>query len=263
MVLVLAVTPGLLGGAEPTAEEGLKTTFGPDGLASLSYQGKELLVKGPAWARYTTNKPDGTPATFSEDQHEKVDGGTITRTYEGLTTVTAIRQEKDTLRMELAFENTRGLVLTDIGFRPFAVQFPRRPKGARWKWGYTVTTNNEGEPGIVVEDHVAEMADKIAYAKRRWGCTSFYMDTNVKWEKGMWSRFYETALAAWTILLRSPSVDWGPCPGVAGGVRCGEVVRGRRIAVGPPEQQLITRQLKNRWTRTPAGVDRTPQHRPS
>jgi hypothetical protein len=43
-----------------------------------------------------------------------------------------------------------------------------------------------------VEDHVAEMTDKIAYAKRRWGCTIIYMDTNVKWpmkddpSKGMW-----------------------------------------------------------------------------
>jgi hypothetical protein len=32
-----------------------------------------------------------------------------------------------------------------------------------------------------VEDHVSDLADKIAYAKRRWGCTIFYMDTNVKW----------------------------------------------------------------------------------
>jgi hypothetical protein len=46
-----------------------------------------------------------------------------------------------------------------------------------------------------VEDHVADMADKIAYAKQRWGCTVFYMDTNVKWpmhrlqddqSRGMW-----------------------------------------------------------------------------
>ena len=28
-------------------------------------------------------------------------------------------------------------------------------------------------------DPVAEMAGKIAYAKRRWGCTLFYVDTNV------------------------------------------------------------------------------------
>jgi len=32
-----------------------------------------------------------------------------------------------------------------------------------------------------VRDCVAEMSDKIAYAKKRWGCTIFYMDTNVTW----------------------------------------------------------------------------------
>jgi len=45
-----------------------------------------------------------------------------------------------------------------------------------------------------VEDPVSEMADKIAYAKQRWKCTIFYMDTNVTWPlrgpedmtRGMW-----------------------------------------------------------------------------
>jgi HEAT repeat protein len=32
-----------------------------------------------------------------------------------------------------------------------------------------------------VRDCIAEMSDKIAYAKRRWGCSIFYMDTNVRW----------------------------------------------------------------------------------
>ncbi len=39
---------------------------------------------------------------------------------------------------------------------------------------------------VQVDDPAGEMADKIAYAKKRWGCTIFYMDTNVVWEKGMW-----------------------------------------------------------------------------
>lgn len=30
-------------------------------------------------------------------------------------------------------------------------------------------------------DPVEEMADKIAYAKKRWGCTLYYIDTNVTW----------------------------------------------------------------------------------
>jgi hypothetical protein len=30
-------------------------------------------------------------------------------------------------------------------------------------------------------DPVEEMAEKIAYAKKRWGCTLFYIDTNITW----------------------------------------------------------------------------------
>ncbi len=60
-----------------------------------------------------------------------------------------------------------------------------------------VSNGKGGWAHVQVEDHVAEMADKIAYAKRRWGCTIFYMDTNVKWEKGMWQG------SSWLL----PSVD--------------------------------------------------------
>ena len=132
----------------------MRTTFSPDGLSSMSYHGAELLVKGPARVRYTSQKPDGTPATFLEDkdQHRKVEGDTITREYEGLTVAMTARQKKDVLCLELTFKNTKDRVLTDVAFQPFAVQFPRRPKGGRWKWGYTVTTDNEGEPGVVVAD---------------------------------------------------------------------------------------------------------------
>ena len=143
-----------LNAAEPAAEGSLRTTFSPDGLSSMSYHGAELLVKGPARVRYTSQKPDGTPATFLEDkdQHRKVEGDTITREYEGLTVAMTARQKKDVLCLELTFKNTKDRALTDVAFQPFAVQFPRRPKGGRWKWGYTVTTDNEGEPGVVVAD---------------------------------------------------------------------------------------------------------------
>jgi hypothetical protein len=35
---------------------------------------------------------------------------------------------------------------------------------------------------INVEDIVAELAGKIAYAKKRWGCTLFYVDSTVRWD---------------------------------------------------------------------------------
>ena len=98
-----------LNAAEPAAEGSLRTTFSPDGLSSMSYHGAELLVKGPARVRYTSQKPDGTPATFLEDkdQHRKVEGDTITREYEGLTVAMTARQKKDVLCLELTFKNTK------------------------------------------------------------------------------------------------------------------------------------------------------------
>jgi hypothetical protein len=35
--------------------------------------------------------------------------------------------------------------------------------------------------GHMAFDPIEEMADKIVYAKKRWGCTLFYIDTNVTW----------------------------------------------------------------------------------
>jgi hypothetical protein len=55
-----------------------------------------------------------------------------------------------------------------------------------------ISNGNGGWKHMQVDDHVAELADKIAYGKKRWGCTIFYMDTNVKWPmgtdatRGMW-----------------------------------------------------------------------------
>jgi hypothetical protein len=50
-----------------------------------------------------------------------------------------------------------------------------------------ITPNRDKKSAIpVVHDHmdfdpVAELSTKIAYAKKRWGCSIFYVDTNVTW----------------------------------------------------------------------------------
>ncbi|MEX2607193.1 MAG: HEAT repeat domain-containing protein [Kiritimatiellia bacterium] len=45
-----------------------------------------------------------------------------------------------------------------------------------------VTRPSTGKPAHQqVDDPIADMSDKIAYAKKRWGATIFYMDTNVTW----------------------------------------------------------------------------------
>lgn len=81
-----------------------------------------------------------------------------------------------------------------------ADEFFRRFRDAGLKTGVCIRPSKviaDGKGGWMhrqVDDAVAEMADKIAYAKKRWGCTVFYLDTNVTWPlrgpedptRGMW-----------------------------------------------------------------------------
>jgi hypothetical protein len=55
---------------------------------------------------------------------------------------------------------------TGVTLRPTEVYAPDDPKGSRW---------NQRE----VKDPVAAMSEKIAVAQKRWGCTIFYLDSNV------------------------------------------------------------------------------------
>ncbi|HUU21335.1 MAG TPA: HEAT repeat domain-containing protein, partial [Phycisphaerae bacterium] len=61
---------------------------------------------------------------------------------------------------------------TGLTIRPNKI-FLIPPEGvAKWgKWGYLLY-----EQGT--DDVVKELSERIAYAKKRWGCTLFYMDTN-------------------------------------------------------------------------------------
>lgn len=69
-----------------------------------------------------------------------------------------------------------------------ADEFMKKFSDAGFKTGLTIrpskiiTRPTTGEPAHQqVPDAVGDMADKIAYAKNRWGSTIFYMDTNVTW----------------------------------------------------------------------------------
>lgn len=54
-------------------------------------------------------------------------------------------------------------------------------------WGFDDLKARSSSPGkgrwqhVDVKDPTAEMSDKIAYAKKRWGCRLFYMDSNIRW----------------------------------------------------------------------------------
>ncbi len=47
----------------------------------------------------------------------------------------------------------------------------------------------DGWEHVNAEDIVAELAGKVAYAKRRWGCTLFYVDSTVRWDLGADGQF--------------------------------------------------------------------------
>lgn len=61
---------------------------------------------------------------------------------------------------------------TGVCIRPNKI-FLIPPEGvAKWgKWGYLIYDDRK-------DDVVKEVSERIAYAKKRWGCTIFYMDTN-------------------------------------------------------------------------------------
>ena len=47
----------------------------------------------------------------------------------------------------------------------------------------------EGWEHINVEDIAAEIGGKLAYARKRWGCTIFYVDSTVRWDLGADGQF--------------------------------------------------------------------------
>jgi hypothetical protein len=69
---------------------------------------------------------------------------------------------------------------TGLTIRPNRI-FRMPPEGvAKWgKWGYLLYDDQK-------DDVVKELGERIAYARKRWGCTLFYMDTNryETWENG-------------------------------------------------------------------------------
>ena len=128
----------------------LKVDFGAQGPTSLSYGGHELLVPD-VYLKWNVPGKNGDKPTEVQGGEAKVtaQGQTITRVYNGMTVATNYQQQGDNLRMNVTFRNTGDKAVSKIYFRPFALRFPRRPDGYRWGWGYQVSTDNDGEPGIV------------------------------------------------------------------------------------------------------------------
>jgi len=61
---------------------------------------------------------------------------------------------------------------TGLTIRPNGIFLIPPASVAKWgKWGYLLYRDDK-------DDVVKELSERIAYAKKRWGCTLFYMDTN-------------------------------------------------------------------------------------
>lgn len=134
----------------------LKTAFGPDGLSSLNYQGAELLLNGQASISASVLTADGKSGNLNLQGLQKtVTGGKVIYRYPELTVTSVMTQQADTLRMVFTFSNTGQQTINHISVRPFTLQFPRRPQGGAWAWGYQVSTTNKGVPGIVEANYGA------------------------------------------------------------------------------------------------------------
>ena len=148
VVLLALVLAAPLAGA---AAEGLRTSLGPEGPASISYGGHELLApKSPPEAEAAT--AGGTPVRFAKPPVCTLKDGTWTQTWDGLEIVTRLRQDKDVLALDVTLRNTGTQPLARIDYRPLALHFPRRPQGGRWFWGYEVSVDTEESPGVLVAD---------------------------------------------------------------------------------------------------------------
>jgi len=145
------------------AAEGLRTSFGPEGPASISYGGHELLApKSLPEAEAAT--AGGTPVRFAAPPRCTLKDGAWTQTWDGLEIVTRLRQDKDVLALDVTLRNTGTQPLARIDYRPLALHFPRRPQGGRWFWGYEVSVDTEESPGVLVADWGE---DKLALCAER------------------------------------------------------------------------------------------------
>jgi len=153
--LLITSTAYLFAGAPAfgaNSRTGLLVRTGSDGLASLSYDGTELLASNvPAGGSVT--RTDGTSDWLTlPPGGARLENGTLTRTYTSVAIVTELKQDKDALSMTVTYRNKGVQPIGEIEDDPFALHFPRRPLGITWKWDYSTLVDAYGAPGVVVAD---------------------------------------------------------------------------------------------------------------
>jgi len=145
LLMVLTVTVAF------SQQPGLTMRRDGTGVVSIGYHGQELLATAPASLSITVAETDGKSTTLqgNADARRTLDGDTIIHTFDGAVLLTNITQDGDTVKLKVTLRNTGQKPFTRMRYKPFIFQFPKRSLGTSWKWGYAVTTSNEGEPGVV------------------------------------------------------------------------------------------------------------------
>ncbi len=153
--MVLAAALGASAADAPAKKLDLSVTFGDQGPSSLKYMDVELIASAAPSLSAATTDANGKSinVNLGKSPRTSVDGKTFTRACDGLTVVTAWAEEGPSLRMTVTFRNTGEVALTRVAYMPLVLKFPSRPLGGSWKWGYRVTKDNRGVPGVVDADY--------------------------------------------------------------------------------------------------------------
>jgi hypothetical protein len=128
----------------------LTMQFGNDGPESLVWAGREMLIKQQFAAAFQFVSE--SRATLAAPAKVEGDGARIVRTYDRATVSCAYETRGDRLLLDLEICNTATAVLYQARMTLLRLQFPQRPKGNAWRWGYQVAGSNDGEPMPAIAD---------------------------------------------------------------------------------------------------------------
>jgi len=128
----------------------LAVTYGKEGPASIVWNGVEMLAERPFTAEFRfAGDPRGSHA-----KPIKVEGAgaRVVRTYEGATVCLVYGQRGDRVQVTVEIRNDSDKALEQARIVPLKIQFPRRPEGGSWRWGYATISDGEGEPTVIIAD---------------------------------------------------------------------------------------------------------------
>ena len=138
----------------PNREQKLEVAYGEQGLASLKYGGAELIAPSqkPS-ASMSFVAANGKERTENQPENLDASAAKIVFSFPSGTIACAFQHADNRLYLEISITNNSKDEIARAKARPFAVQFPKRPKGHAWRWGYQVAGHNYGEPNVIIVDY--------------------------------------------------------------------------------------------------------------